>query len=323
MDQLENELALAKAVIRRDLAQCRIPKPVETINVEAADKDTDMLEAPAAVPDTSVTSGAGIANEELTTKQLHAPDNATQSDETAKGAIPALSSDGPAAQSTIVAHVDKPINSEQQTTNRLGEGGTSANEAIVLDTPDEIDSSMAPSKVATVPASVLPETSVVSNTVHAVSAHSSRDANTAATPADTNHQPPAAEPQGGMATTTEIMDANEDDSVDDISSLLPGLETYANAGAQNMKSSSAAAAQHAATAQDMSKPAHGDALVAAAVDEANATSEQAQSHEQPNPDLPFEDFMDLAGFDMADMAVGGTEDGDDGAVQYDDSFFNL
>lgn len=323
MDQLENELALAKAVIRRDLAQCRVPKAVETINVEAADKDTDMLEAPAAVPDTSVTSGAENADEELTAEQAYAPDNATQSDETATEAIPALSPNGPPAQSTIVAHVDKPINSEQQTTNRLGEGGTSANEAIVLDTPDEIDSSMAPSKVPTVPASVLPETSAVSNTVHAVSAQSSRDDNTATTPADANHQPRAADPQGGMATITEIMDANEDDSVDDISSLLPGLETYANAGAQNIRSSTAAAAAHAATAQGMSKPAHGDALAAAAVDEANATSEQAQSLEQPDPDPPFEDFMDLAGFDMADMAVDGTEDGDDGAVQYDDSFFNL
>lgn len=116
---------------------------------------------------------------------------------------------------------------------------------------------------------------------------------------------------------------------DDITSLLPGLESYANAdddgGNQDdfqmlnfdPTTSNDHSAQATMTTSDPQKPSTQDMTTTSTVNDA-----QVAEPIDPNRDTTFDDLMDFGDFDMSGLDAG---DGnfDDGDNKFDESFFDL
>lgn len=121
-----------------------------------------------------------------------------------------------------------------------------------------------------------------------------------------------------FADLTNLEADTEMQDTDGISSLLPGLESYANSDSQPQTTAADFNIFDAAGAGDFG---------AAPTDNSQAqkpAEDQSQGEHPPemdNRDTTFDDIMNFTNFDLGDFSAGG--DGDGGENKFDASFFDI
>ncbi|KAI5201712.1 hypothetical protein E4T38_05920 [Aureobasidium subglaciale] len=322
LDQLESELSLARAVMRRDLATYRSQRgarmqteatttavPTETDNATAINLDDDVVMGESPIGDAKMS---------------------TPGEETG------LPEGEPNGDSNSPLHLDIPGQDHQAAGHPGDENtGTYSNfdfESLFNDPSSAGPASRGSPKTLPAPSPPQPLAEVPAPDPPALAEDTRPPPTRTMTIPDDEPIKPASFNDSNddfdFADLTNFGPTDTDmQDTDGISSLLPGLESYANSGGGNGGDSNPQSVPahfnifDAAGAGDFGSAPQQDGTGNAKQDGQQQQQQQPQQPDMGSRDDTFDDIMNFTEFDMGDFSGGG--EGEGGESKFDADFFDL
>ena len=308
LDELESELFVAKAVMRRDLVNFRNQQSAQTNGVEpekavetAEDKaDVDMVDAGDAAteePSGKETAPENVMLEEASPKE---PSTTKLDNEMEEETKPTPRASGePAASSDLHIDTDQP-NQQSAANASATDPGTAGTQNIDFDSLFNDSDNAATNDDSK------------SQTPKAI-----EDSQPTGTGEDQNTS--QQEPDFSFESLNAQNPSDNDGKQEDISSLLPGLESYANAEENDLQMGDFSANE---SQQQQQQKAGGAQDQSQQQDQAqNQGSGLEQEGEQR--DTTFDDIMNFGDFDLGALGSGDNNFGEGDDSRFDDNFFNV
>lgn len=309
LDQLENELALARAVMRRDYAQCGTTNEVPRLDISTA-TDVSDLDVPMYDADSS---GKHDKHDEVVIHQEQSISGTAPPTEP-RPAIAAVTAtaDTLDVQISGVEHIHSAPSAD---TNFKSAENVRNDQVSIAHPPTE------PPFTATGLSETIADAPAGNSTEAAGQAE--------ADIANADDMTLAGEIQGDteQITTTSSSGPLQDAALSDtdLSSLLPGLESYASPAANGLDTTLISANVNTSSTVAENNPIQLPTTQAPTYDNGSRidlTADDSQFANASNNATSFDDLMAMGGFDMASLTDINAANADQDN-KYDDDFFNL
>ena len=299
LDELESELFIAKAVMRRDLVRLRTQQPSQTDDVKSIDTATAKDDK----PDVDMTDAEDVE-----------PAISTETENVA-----AFSKPEEASTAEVPVTETNDVRDEDQISTPLAQNAVTEPQDLHIDTSQPTQQS------APIVASADPDTAGTQN-IDFDSLFNDSDNTT--TNGDSKSQTPKPvedvstvdeqhgnqqEPDFSFESFNEQNPTDNDGKQEDMSSILPGLESYANAEGADLQMTDFPSIES-------QQQKTGDTQ-----DQSHQNLDQSQTQQEgEHRDTTFDDIMNFGDFDLGSLGSGDNNfGGEEDDNRFDDNFFNV